>query len=65
MLGSSGDILSSLLLCFYSGIWASGFGMTVILGADISGLVFVEWVFSSWVSVAHSGLRRVWWLCGG
>lgn len=50
LFGSSGAILSWLLLitikccyCFYAGIWASGFGIIVV----ILGLVFVLWEFHS------------------
>lgn len=37
LLCSSIDLLSQLLLCFYT----SGFRKIIILGADISGLLFV------------------------
>lgn len=56
MLGFSGDILSWLLLavvlCCCPAIWVQDI---VILSVLISGLVFVEWIFWSLVSVVPSG----------
>lgn len=48
LLGSSGDMLFWLLLCFYASLYESGFGKIVILGVIILGLVFDAWFFGSW-----------------
>lgn len=58
-LGSSGDTLPQLLVCFYVVILTCGVGVIRGVGADnldLSMLGFVPWFLLLWVFDKHDGL---------